>query len=84
LGVEHRFGREIAVAERGNTKHGQHLDDKMQQETQGMVKGNQPAHVEEWRETEPFPDDTDTAEVQDAVNPAAGTGQGENEGTSRE
>jgi hypothetical protein len=77
------------VAERGNTKHGQHLDDKMQQETQGMVKGNQPAHVEEWRETEPFPDDTDTAEVQDAVTPepeagGAETGEAENEGTSRE
>ncbi|MGN7251494.1 MULTISPECIES: hypothetical protein [unclassified Arthrobacter] len=77
------------MAERGNTKHGQHLDDKMQQETQGMVKGNQPAHVEEWRETEPFPDDTDTAEVQDAVTPGpeaggAETGEAENEGTSRE
>jgi hypothetical protein len=68
------------VAERGNTKHGQHLDEKMQQQTQGMVKGNQPSHVEEGRETEPFPDDTDPAEVQDALNPAAGpdvTGDGE-------
>ncbi|HKU29960.1 hypothetical protein [Arthrobacter sp. NyZ413] len=55
------------MAERGNTKHSPHLDEKMQQETQGMVKNRQPAHAEEWRETEPFPDDTDSAEVRDAV-----------------
>ena len=65
------------MAERGNTKHGSHLDDKMQQETQGMVKGNQPAHVEEARETEPFPDDTDPAEVRDALNPSAETAEDE-------
>lgn len=59
------------MAERGNTKHGPHLDDKMQQETQGMVKGNQPAHAEEWRETEPFPDETDSDEVQGATKPVA-------------
>ena len=41
----------------------------MQHETQGMVTGNQPAHVEEGRETEPFPDDTDAAEVQEALKP---------------
>ncbi|MEC5181507.1 hypothetical protein [Arthrobacter sp. CG_A4] len=67
------------MAERGNTTHGAHLDDKMQQETQGMVKSNQPAHAEEWRETEPFPDETDPAEVQDALNPAPGPGAEEPE-----
>ncbi|MBT8161287.1 MULTISPECIES: hypothetical protein [Arthrobacter] len=55
------------MAERGNTKHSPHLDEKMQQETLGMVRNRQPAHAEEWRETEPFPDDTDPAEVRDAV-----------------
>ncbi|MFC8302596.1 hypothetical protein ACFUCV_02810 [Specibacter sp. NPDC057265] len=55
------------MAERGSTKHGPHLDDEMQHETQGMVRGNQPAHAEEWRETEPFPDETDSAEVQNAL-----------------
>jgi hypothetical protein len=65
------------MAERGNTKHGPHLDDKMQQETQGMVKGNQPAHVEEARETEPFPDDTDAAEVRDALKPSGDTAEDE-------
>lgn len=62
------------MAERGNTKRGQHLDEKLQQETQGMVKGIQPSHVEKGRETEPFPDDTDPAEVQDALNPEVGSG----------
>jgi hypothetical protein len=36
-----------------------------------MVRGNKPAHAEEWRETEPFPDDTDPAEVQAALDPVA-------------
>lgn len=57
------------MAERGNTKHGQQLDDQMKHETEGMVRGNQPAHVEDHRQTEPFPDDTDSQEVQDAVEP---------------
>ena len=59
------------MAERGNTSHGQELDDQMKHETQGMVRGNQPAHTEEFRETEPFPDDTDPAEVQAALDPVA-------------
>lgn len=59
------------MAERGNTKHGSNLDDQMKHETQGAVQGNQPAHAEEFRETEPFPDDTDPAEVRDALTPVA-------------
>jgi hypothetical protein len=59
------------MAERGNTTHGQELDDQMKHETQGMVRGNQPAHAEEFRETEPFPDDTDPEEVQAALDPVA-------------
>lgn len=43
----------------------------MKHETHGVVHGNQPAHAEEWRETEPFPDDTDPAEVREALNPVA-------------
>jgi hypothetical protein len=46
------------MAERGNTKHGSNLDDQMKHETQGAVHANQPPHVEEWRETEPFPDES--------------------------
>ncbi|WP_249354486.1 hypothetical protein [Glutamicibacter sp. V16R2B1] len=62
---------ENVMAERGNTKHGSNLDDQMKQETEGMVKGKQPDHVEAHRQTEPFPDDTDPQEVQDAVEPVA-------------
>lgn len=59
------------MAERGNTKHGSELDDQMKHEAQAAVHGNQPPHAEEFRETEPFPDDTDPAEVQEALNPVA-------------
>jgi hypothetical protein len=64
----------ITVAERGNSKHGSHLDDQMQHETEGMIRGNKPAHVEEGRETEPFPDETDAAEVREALNPNTASG----------
>ncbi|WP_223257200.1 hypothetical protein [Arthrobacter globiformis] len=43
----------------------------MKHEAQGVVHGNQAAHVEEARETEPFVDDTDSAEIRDALNPVA-------------
>ncbi|MCZ2403793.1 hypothetical protein IV498_11495 [Paenarthrobacter sp. Z7-10] len=56
------------MAERGNTTHSPQLDDKMKQETQAMTQGNQPGHVEEWRETEPMPDDTDPEEVRQAMS----------------
>ncbi len=59
------------MAERGNPKHGSNLDDQMKHETQGVVHGTQPAHAEEGRETEPFPDGTDPADVQEALNPVA-------------
>jgi hypothetical protein len=59
------------MAERGNTKHGQELDDQMKHEAQGVVHGNQAGHVEEARETEPFVDDTDSAETREALNPVA-------------
>lgn len=57
------------MAERGNTTHGPNLDDKMKQETQGLIKGNKPTRVEEGRETEPFADETDSEEVQEAAEP---------------
>lgn len=59
------------MAERGNTTHGQNLDDQMKHETQGMVHGNKAPHAEEFRETEPVVDETDPAEVQEAVRPVA-------------
>jgi hypothetical protein len=58
------------MVERGSTKHSAELDDEMKHETQGMVLGNQPAHVEGFRETEPTPDDTDSEEVRAAFGMA--------------
>lgn len=55
------------MVERGNTTHGPALDDKMKQETQALRQGNQSGPVEEWRETEPRPDDTDSPEIRESV-----------------
>lgn len=72
------------TTERGSTKHGPHLDDELKHETQALRQGGRPGHVEEWREGEPSPDDTDPQEVRDAVREASpdapskgGTEQGE-------
>ncbi len=52
------------MSERGNTTHNPRLDDELKHETQGLVQGHIGAgHVEEFRQTEPLPDDTDDAEV---------------------
>lgn len=56
------------MIERGNTKHGPEQDQQLKHEAQGLVQGQGgPGHVEEWRQTEPLPDDTDSAEVQQAL-----------------
>jgi hypothetical protein len=54
------------MSERGNTTHSARLDEEMKHETQSIVQGHGPSHVEEFRQTEPFPNDTDDAEVQEA------------------
>ena len=51
------------MAERGNTKHGPRQDEELAHEAQPFVQGHGPSHVEEWRQTEPMPDDTDDPEV---------------------
>ena len=55
------------MVERGNAKHGSELDDQMKHETQALRQGSRSGHVEEFRETEPLPDDTDSQEVREAV-----------------
>lgn len=74
------------MVERGNTKHGSELDDEMKHETQPLRQGSRSAHAEEFRETEPFPDDTDSQEVREAVRenppaeaPEAGSGSPESD-----
>lgn len=54
------------MSERGNTTHNPRLDDELAHETQSIVQGHGPSHVEEFRQTEPLPDDTDDAETQAA------------------
>jgi len=54
------------MSERGNTTHGFNLDDELQQEEQAIIQGHRPGHVEEFRQTEPLPDDTDSDEVNQA------------------
>lgn len=57
----------MSDAQRGNAKHGPHMDEQLEQESRGMVQG-QPGspHAEPFRETEPLPDDTDDVEVERA------------------
>ena len=55
------------MVERGSNKHGSQLDDQMKHEDQGLIQGSKPGHAEEFRETEPFPDETDSPEVLDAI-----------------
>ena len=60
--------------QRGNSKHGPHVDEQLEQESRGIVQGHGSAHVEAFRETEPLPDDTDEADTERALRrePRAG------------
>jgi hypothetical protein len=51
------------MIERGNTTHGPRQDEELKHEAQPFVQGHGPSHVEEWRQTEPMPDDTDDVET---------------------
>lgn len=57
------------MAERGNTTHGARLDEEMKTETQGLTRNTLPDHVEQWRQPEPMPDDTDSEDVRAAMDP---------------
>ena len=54
------------MSSQGSNKHNELLDDEMKHEAQPIVQGHGPSHVEEWRQTVSYPDDTDSQEVQDA------------------
>jgi hypothetical protein len=41
------------MEQRGSFKHGAQLDDEMAEETETLTHTGEPAHTEEWRETEP-------------------------------
>jgi hypothetical protein len=58
--------QENPMAERGSDKHGPELDEQMKHEAESGLQGIKPSHVEEFRQSEPFTDDTDSEEVQAA------------------
>lgn len=68
------------MAERGSDKHGPALDDQMKQEVQGTVQGSpQPAHTEEWRQTESLDDGEGGTAQSAAADAAEETADQENE-----
>ncbi len=56
--------------ERANTTPGQDPEEQMTQEAQEMDTGNQPAPVEEGRESESFPDESDPEELEEDLEAA--------------
>jgi hypothetical protein len=54
------------MSEQGTNHANPKLDDERKHEAQPIVQGHGPSHVEEWRQTVPYPDDTDPQEVQAA------------------
>ncbi|KHL04511.1 hypothetical protein [Sinomonas humi] len=64
------------MIERGSNKHGPQLDDEMKHEDQGTIRSGRPGHVEDFRQTEPFPDDTDSPETRAAMEHGAAGGSG--------
>lgn len=63
------------MSERGNTTHNPELDDQLAHEAQSIVQGHgSNAHVEEFRQSEPVPDDTDDDET---VRASGYEGEGE-------
>ncbi|OII09018.1 hypothetical protein [Curtobacterium sp. MCBA15_008] len=52
------------MTDRGNTTHRPELDEQLAHEAQSIVQGHgSNSHVEEFRQSEPVPDDTDDAET---------------------
>jgi hypothetical protein len=43
--------------ERGSDKHWPRQDEQLKHDLQGMLRGNRPSHVEEWRDPEGPADD---------------------------
>jgi hypothetical protein len=45
------------MIERGSDKHGPRLDEAMEEEVEGLVRGDGPTHAEEWLDPEPSGED---------------------------
>ncbi len=64
------------MTDRGNTTHSPEVDEQLAHEAQSIVQGHgSNAHVEEFRQSEPVPDDTDGPETV-AASGYAGEGEG--------
>ncbi|HEY8588241.1 MAG TPA: hypothetical protein VIL55_01695 [Naasia sp.] len=51
------------MSSQGSNTHNPQLDEQMKHEAQPIVQGHGPSHVEEWRQTVAYPDDTDSPEA---------------------
>ena len=43
--------------DRGSSKHSPRMDERLEHDVQGMMKGERPTHAEEWKEPEPAGED---------------------------
>lgn len=59
--------------ERASSKHGPQRDEQMEQETEDITHTGEPAHAEEWRQTEPFEEPYSVPEDQMPAVPAGMT-----------
>jgi hypothetical protein len=57
-----------------SSKHGPRLDEEMEKEDQTILRSGQPAHTEEWRQTEPFDEPHLETEMPGEEEPAAPRG----------
>jgi hypothetical protein len=71
------WGEHRGMAERGSDKHGPRLDEQLEHELDGMLRGEGPTHAEEWRDPEPAGEDQPAvggAEGRDGAAPPGMTG----------
>ncbi|MCU1438508.1 MAG: hypothetical protein JWP66_1595 [Naasia sp.] len=55
------------MSSQGSNHSNPQLDEQMKHEAQPIVQGHGPAHVEEWRQTVAYPDDTDSPEAASGI-----------------
>lgn len=69
-------GGQFAGTSQRSTKHNPRLDDELQHEMQGMLKGDRQTHAEEWREVEPSAEGDPDVDVDPAGTLVGGTPAG--------
>jgi hypothetical protein len=66
----------VDVMERGSNKHGPRLDEQLQREVEGTLRGTAGSRVEEWRAAEPPGEDQPDATLVPAGDDRSGVPQG--------